>query len=438
MMARLSTHPPRRLQSPRAVPLAILFAGLFVAPLDAQYISPGTAVSTSAIPGRDAIEEGMNDAAWNLGRIRIGPWLGLRDASFVTSEVEGGSRTDDFTLTAGAGLRAYLPTGKAILTAHVLPEYVWWQDNDDKSRLNGRYGVAAFGFFNRLTAEASLRLTDTQSFFSTEIRELTTTRTDTARLAVEVEVGSRLSLFAIAERGERESQEDESEIFPLLDREEDRLTMGLRYRAPGGWSFGLGYEDSETTFSEAARNLSNSGSATLFDLGFDGSRLNFRLALAARDLEGDEGSEFGELDATTGSLEALWSVSPKSTLLTYAQRRQTFSVETANAFTFEERQGARVDYSLSRVNLGFFAELGDDEFETVGAGGVGRVDDVTALGLDVRFAVGDLTQLTLRLEQTSYDSNRDGFDRDTTDIRFAVELRSLAQKLRLGQAGGDW
>jgi len=403
----------------------------------AQYISPGLAETTNTIPSEELFDNHINNAKWNVGSVRLSPWIGLRDASLVSTQNETGGTEDDFTLTVGAGLRAYLPTGKFMWSAHALPEYVWWEDDDNKRGLNGRYGLGLFGYFNRLRLEVSQRRDERQGFFSPEIQELTTERIDASRVSVEVDVARNIEVFGVAELRSYESQEDESPIFPLLDRDEDVFTLGVRYRSPRGWTAGLGFEDRSTDFGANARNLSNSGTSELVELGWNGAQLSLRLAVAFRDLEADDGSAFGVFDTTTGSFEALWTASSRGDLLAYSRRYQTYSIDPRNAFSIAERQGARFNYGYDKFNVGFLAEIGEDEFRSLNAA-VERIDDVIAFGADVRFSLGDLLGLSLSVLYSDYDSNLPGFDRDVTNFGFAIQLGSLVDKLKLGLAGGDW
>ena len=237
----------------RTAVAAAVVAGWAAAPIGAQYTSPGSVATTSGVPSKEALDESVNSSPWKLGAVCFSPWLGLRDASFVTSrgiseraeDPEGDpdpqqqrqpSSDTDFTVTAGAGLRAYLPTGKVFFAAHALPEYVWWQDDENKRSFNGRYGLGVFGYFNRLTLGVSQRLNQQQDFFSSEIQELTSSRNDISQLNLELEAVRHLVIYGTAARLELSNQEDENETFSRLDREQEAFTVGLRYRSPRGWT----------------------------------------------------------------------------------------------------------------------------------------------------------------------------------------------------------
>lgn len=418
--------------------MALVWGGLG-APAAAQYSAPGVATPSEEIPSEDGFEESIKAAPWTLGGVRVLPWAGLRDAGFVRTQGGDGSDDDDFTATIGAGVRAYLPVGgKVYWAAHALPEYVWWADNEVKRRANGRYGVGLFGYFNRLQVEASWRIDETQQFFSNEIQELTTNRQTIARVAAELELGSRFSLFGQGQRFEAENKEDENILFPLLDRDEELAVFGIRYRAPQGWRVGVGYEDRATTFVSGARNLSNNGSAQRFELGLDGNRLDFDLKLAALDLEPEETSSFKPVDETVGHLDALWKLSERVAMLSYVRRDFSYSLDLDQSHYLGERFGARLDFALRKATFGVFVEVGDDDFEPLLSTQVSRLDDVTTFGARLDFEFRELFVLSVQLRESEYDSNFDTFDRDITNVGFNVQLGALVQRLRLGDSGGQW
>ena len=439
MHTRDLTASALRLTGWKMLPAFVWILVMGTAPSGAQYIAPGIAERTDAIPEKERFDDSINNSRWNLGAVRLSPWIGLRDVSFVSTQTEEGTDSeDDFTLTVGAGLRAYLPTGKVIWTAQALPEYVWWDDDEAKRGLNGRFGLGLFGYFNRLRVQLSQRRDELQDFFSPEVQELTTNRVESSRFNVEVEVARRVEAFGSALLRSFTNDEDDRVLFSQLDRDEEVFTLGLRYRTPRGFSAGIAVEDRTTDLDPGARNLSNSGTSELVELGYDGSQLAFRLALAFRDLEADDGSDFGTFDETTGSLEVLWDLSPQATLFTYARRTQGLSVDSGTAFFLAERQGVRFNHARDRARFGIYAEVGEDEFERIDATDVGRIDDTTAFGAEVQLEIGELFRLSLNVLYTDYDSNLDEFDRDVTNFGFGIQLGSLVDRLSLGQAAGGW
>ena len=427
-------------------PLRALAAGLACAvvlgglagPAAAQYSAPGSSTPSDEMPSEQSLEENIEAAPWQTGGLRILPWAGFRDVALVRTQDPSGDETDDFTATVGAGVRAYLPVGgKLYWAAHALPEYVWWSDQDSKRRTNGRYGLGAFGYFNRLQVEASYRISETQRFFSNEVQELTTTQELVTRLGAEVKLGARLSVFARGERLEQENQEDDNPRFNLLDRDEEGFVTGVRYRAPRGWMVGLGYEDISVDFVSGARNLSNTRTAPRLELLMDGNRIDVNLLLRAVEQEPESRSDFRPVDETVGNLDALWKLSERVAMLTYARRDVFYSLDADQSHYLGERFGGRLDFDLRKAVLGAFVELGEDDYVPLGSQ-VPRLDDVTTFGAFLDFQFRDLFVLSIQLRETEYDSNFDNFDRDVTNLGLSVELGSLLRRLNLGTNSGQW
>ncbi|MCU0293979.1 MAG: hypothetical protein MUF10_18675, partial [Thermoanaerobaculaceae bacterium] len=110
------------------------------------------------------IESAMETARWHLGPVRLQPWIGIRNFGYVDNATGSTDNPQsDFTISAGAGLRAYLPVGsKTILFARALPEYIWWKDTEYRRRWAGRYSAGALVFLNRVTIEAVGNRTEQQ------------------------------------------------------------------------------------------------------------------------------------------------------------------------------------------------------------------------------------------------------------------------------------
>ncbi len=413
-----------------------------VIPVAAQYTAPGSAATTNDIPSKESFDESIQNARWNLGAVHLSPWLGLRDASFVTNRVQGEDETD-FTVTAGAGLRAYSRIGpKVVWSAHALPEYVWWQDLEDKRRLNGRYGLGFFGYFNRFTAELSQRLVTQQAFFSNEVQQLTSTEVETSRLALELAVANSLTVYGFADREDRANKEDEQPVFGQLDRQDDRLAIGVRLETTRGWTFGLGYEDTSTEFAEGSRDLSSSGDAETVLVGYQSPRVGARLDVALRQLEAEEGSEFSGLDETTGRLEVLWATNRRLSVLAYARRDLGYSIAPSSSHSLNERQGLlfQLDLGVGRFGsaLGIYGELGEDDYIPVASGDPNRLDDVTVLGAELSVQLRQLLTLSVVVSRTEYESSVAQFDREITTAGLNIRLGSIIRKLGVGQDSGAW
>jgi len=418
--------------------LTALTLWVAAAPLGAQYTPPGSTAPGMDIPSQEELTTRVEEARWRLGAIRLSPWLGIRDASFVVTTDERNETEDDFTATAGAGLRAYLRTGpKVIWAAHAMPEYTWWKDAEDKRRLNGRYGVGVFAYLNRLELELSQRRREQQGFFSSEIQELTTTREDISRVALELHIAGRISLFGAFLRSEFTNREKRP-LFVRLDREEEIVRVGIRYHTPRGWMFGIGYEDGTNQFAEGARNLSNSETAELLEIAYDGDRFGARLHLGSQSMEPDEGSEFSSFESSTGSLDTLWRLSRNLSFSVYGHRQLRYSVQETYSRYLSDRFGLRFALGVSKSTLAFFAETGEDEFVSLDPGFPDRFDDVTAFGMTYHLLPRRVVGLSIGMVRSEYDSDLDSFDRDVTTWSASIELGRLREKLQLGEEAGNW
>src|ERR1700730_15130181 len=80
-----------------------------------QYTAPGGPEGRPADRKGELAKE-VQEARFRLGPGRVEPTAGLRDVSYVKTLVASSAVTQptDFTATAGAGLRAYLPTGPQV------------------------------------------------------------------------------------------------------------------------------------------------------------------------------------------------------------------------------------------------------------------------------------------------------------------------------------
>lgn len=425
--------------------LLLATAALPLAPLPvrgqfAQYTQPGTVSRGGPEVTREAFEAALEEAPWHAGPIRLDPWIGLRNLSWSENPLgtpEGTTTQGDLSASGGAGIRAHLPTGHSLFwTAHALPEYLWWRDQTGRNRLNGRYGVGVFGFFNRMTLEASARRQEQLGVVSAELPQEVSSRQDLFRLASETRLGFSTSVFAdVSETRTRNALEGDTGIgLPLqtLDRDERRVRGGLRYRPRERWVLGLGVELTETDSVGNGRDLSNSGTSPVAELLYDGPKFWASGSLELLSLEADGSSEFRDTDTETYSVQLGVDGNHVSPAI-YARRNLALAVSEDFSHFTSEIYGASLAVSLGyRTAVRAFGELGQNEFvprdET---STLDRVDDVTSYGaeLTVRFGRG----LAARVGgyRTVFDSNVPGEDR-------TLEVLTTGISFGLGDSGSAW
>lgn len=407
-----------------------------VAPLGAQYNPPGSTIDSADIPEEDELRGPMEDARLRLGVLRLQPWIGLRDASIVTATGEGGT---DLTLSVGAGLHGYLKMGRHWVGAtHVIPEYIWWQEDENRRSLGGRFGLGVFGFYNRLNLEISARRQEIQRFFSSEFQELATIRQDVARVGFEIEIAKPFILYGRHMRTESESQEGDIVQFSLLDQRRESTRVGVKYRLPPGIFLGLGLEEISRDFDDGARNFSHSGTAGVFEASYQGARFSSGLLLRAESLDPRQGSDFAPLDVTTGNFETSWDLRRSIDLLLYGRRSLNFSINGENSHYVAERIGVRAGFSLQETGLGLAAEIGKDDFRSITATTPDRSDDVLGLSLSLSFSLARVLFLNVGVTHTVYDSSISALDRDITVFGATVQLTSLRERFHFGEPDLIW
>jgi hypothetical protein len=380
---------------------------------------------------RQSLESAIAEARWQFGKLRVDPWLGVSNVEYVDN-VFGAAEdeTSDITATGGAGLRLYLPTGRKVTwAAHALPEYTWWQDQKDRRGVNGRYGLGVFGFFNRLTVEASATRDQGQRIATPEVPQPVRQRLDRAGLGLEVEVSGGVSVFAAGELQEvrHRRQGSDPRLAPLdrLDRDLNVVRAGLRYRFGGGWAIGAGAERTATDFLDSAsgEDRSNRGTSPFLELRRDGANEYLRLEVSQRSLEPVDGSVFVPYDETSASFELGLNTGGRLVSLVYGGRSLVYSLAAGYSDLQDDRLGVAFDRELGwRTRLRVFSETGRNDYRPVGPEVPDRRDDSLAYGVGLTFKVGERSSFVLQLTHTEYDSNLPLLDREVTTLGTGINL----------------
>jgi hypothetical protein len=407
-----------------------------------QYTAPGTLLDRGTSK-KEQMEKALDSARWRLGPLRVAPWLAIRDAAYVSdvfAGLQGGSVEEpDFTITAGAGVQGYLPLGsKTFFTVDVLPQYVYWQKQEERRRLNGYYGAGLFGFFNRLSLQATAKRAEEQAIVTPEFEQRIHARQDLLEGIAELRIGRAVYLFGSASRLTFEplieDLGDDPRLPPFgdLDREERLLRGGVEYRPDDRLRVAIGAERSEVGFAGTARDRSNSGTSPLLEAGYDSDRLHLLGTLARRSLEPEPGSEFAPFDATTGQLRVTLIPRWRLSYSVYASRGLTYSIEPGYSHFTADRLGGSIGSKIGRSSaVEIFFESGVHDYAVIsavsaGVAGVpGRQDDFQAYGTALHLQLSDHLRLNVGVQRTELDSDLAGFDRSLTVVQSNLELSAF-------------
>jgi hypothetical protein len=418
----------------RAAMTSILFLSAFLAADGAgaqflKYTPPG-GPEEEPESRQERMERELEEARWRVGVVRVAPWAALRDVAYVRNDFATGAvPPNDWTATAGLGFRAYLRNGpKATWRAQVLPEYSWWQKQDERRRLNGRYSLGFHGFFNRLTLEVQAGREQEQRIVTPEVPVLASSRIDGAEVLAELELTGALFAFAAASVNQQESLVDDlddprSESLALLDREERVTRLGLRWRPREQWSIGVGAERSQAEFEDDALDRSNSGTAPLAEIRFDGRRLRFQAAAAKRSLEARSGAAFVPYDEVTGNAALSIGTPRRLSATLYGSRGLVYALSSTYAYLDDERLGVALTVGVGRrLTSRFFAETGTNDYTAFDPAAPPRSDDVSSYGAGLSFSLPWNVTFGVQALRSEYDSDLPGGDRSYGTLGTTVTL----------------
>ncbi|HVT58056.1 MAG TPA: hypothetical protein VHR45_06630 [Thermoanaerobaculia bacterium] len=394
-----------------------------------QYTTPG-GPEGHPVDRKAQLAKEVADARFRLGAVRLSPVFALTDVQYVknlagtSGSGTSGTTPSDFTATASAGLRAYLPSGPALTwTASGLPEYVWWQRESARRRLNGRYRAGLFGFWNRLTLETLAGSDALQQILSPEALRLTSARTDHFETTAELRLSRAISTF-VAGTLERTrslaSRAADPQAVELkdLDRDERVVRAGLRWHAPGDWTIGAAAERSDVDFARrgpGSLDRSNSGTAPVLELQREHGHLFLQADVAQRSLAPKRGASFLHFNKTTGHATIAVTLARSAEIFVYGNRNLVYSLLAADSYLTDQRQGAALHLKLGRfAQASLFGESGTLDYTVILPGTPHRKDDLTSFGGALSFTLFRGAALRLQGSRTRFTSNLPGASRSLT------------------------
>ena len=292
------------------------------------------------------------------------------------------------------GLRAYQPVGsKTTFAAYALPEYIWWKDRAEERRVNQRFGIGSFTYFNRLAIAVTAKRDEDFDYATGEILQRYTSRNEELAVEVEVPIVRRLSLFgrgvdtSVRSLVDGGSDPELADFFAGLDRDDRAYRGGVRYYPSEKLRLGAGVGHGESVFAADALERSNSGDFWYVETGYERPKLLVDLLYQENRLKAKDGSEFTDFDSSTGGVRIEWKPRESFSARLYGSRQLAYSllVETASGYV-DQRVGAGVDFALGwRMRLDLYGETGSHRYQgEAGTEGADRVDDVESYGIDLR------------------------------------------------------
>lgn len=415
-----------------AAGILILFLGWSAAPSEAQfnqYTPPGTFIGRS-IMRSETVEKAMQGARWKLGRFYFDPWAALRNLSYADTSTGADSQ---LTATAGAGIRGYTPVGSEMsLALHLLPEYVWWQDETYRNRWNGRYGIGLFGDLGRTGVELSVSRRDDAVFFSQELEQQVNTRLDEAEAIFDFAVGGGFSLvFGGTFRAIRYLDEPGEVInLSVVDRDEQFYRLLVDIPLPRGFKLGIGAEHSQAEFEPGLSDRSNSGTSPVITADYETPNLLFKANLLFLGLSPDgETSRFVDYSGLAGRAELAWRAWNRLEPQIYFRNNLVYSFTDTWAYFDNPAAGLALRVAMTRwAWLRVFGELGVNDYTPFDFVEIERKDDFSTVGADVGFRFGR-AQFSFGAWSTDYSSSIQTFDRTTNGVRAGFGIST---------GGGPW
>ncbi len=356
-----------------------------------QYTPPGGAAD-EATGRKESLDKAVEEARWHAGPVRLDPAIWISDLAWVDRPADAVSDSgSDLTARAGAGLRAYLPVGsKTTVAAYALPEYVWWKERAEERRVNQRFGLGTFTYFNRLAIALTAQRNEDFDYATGEILQRYTSRNEMLALDLEVPILHRLTVFAHgADTSVRSLVDSASDpllasFFDDLDRDDLAYRGGVRYYPSEKLRIGAGVGHSETEFVSGALDGSNAGDFWYLEAGYERPKLLVDLLYQENRLAAKGGSEFSDFDSSTGGARVEWIPRESFRVRLYGARQLAYSllVEDASAYV-DQMAGAGVDFAIGwRLRLDLYGETGRHSYQ--GDAVTARVDDVASYGVDLR------------------------------------------------------
>jgi len=415
------------LRRPRA--RALLAAPLLALalPLAAQQAAGGgaggPALGSDSVPlgrtitAKEEVEQEMGRARMKLGPARVLPSFRVWNAGYDSNVFGTTDPVADWTATVNAGATFLVPFGsKFVLRADAFPQYTWYHELNERDQFGGRYNGSLYGFFNRMTVEATGGYFQQYQQYSTELDTYVFQGSVQAGVKVDVDLTSRLSLFAAGGYQDVNYQQIEGppgqEIrVPVNDRTDWGVRGGLRYEISPAWNVGVAGEGTRADFKANPELRNNTSTAALMSVAYNRPRLFINLIGGWREGRGIDSNFFPNYSTGVGSFFASFFPISWLELQLYGHRSVNYSITALNPYYFENRIGGRINIQLGpRILVSGYGLTGPNNYpraEPVVVDGelVKRRDESESYGGGFSIIVYRPIVLTGRATHTTHDSN---------------------------------
>jgi hypothetical protein len=366
------------------------------------------------------VRAAAEEARWHFGRFALDPVFELREIAWIDP---GEGEDGDLTASFAAGLRGYLPVGsRSTFLLHAIPQYVWWRERDDESRLAGEAGVGLVVDANRLQLDLRGSGSDLNGFVASELERRARVESRTLDADATFLISTKIGLWVHGVRGDHESRSEAAvdevdDPLANLDRAERTIEGGVRWYPTSSLTLGVGAGTSRTDFDDSARDRSNRDETVGADLAWNRTKLGANLSVRRHEVEAESGSEFGEFSGSTGSARIHWSPRDAVTLSVYGLRDLVYTALDDSAWFLEERVGGELGLRFGgSVGLSLFVEEGERRFEGNG------VDDVSSFGGALSV---EIRRLALRVGARSTELEGVHGDQTYSELTFGVSYGKL-------------
>ncbi len=283
--------------------------------------------------------------------------------------------------------------------------------------MGGEAGLGLLARAGRLAVDLRARSSDIDAFLTPEIDQRAQVKSSTFEADIDFALLRRLSLFTRGTIGKYSGSDLATGTTPELenlDRRENWLDAGLRWRPSKVLLVGAGAGRSRTEFDDPARDRSNEGTSAFVDLSWDPGKLLAAAQVRHVTLDGLSGSELDHYSGNVGSVRLGWKPRDAFSLSVYASRDLMYSVLSDSPYFLDDRQGVELATRLGhRIGLSVFRETGERDFPSIGT------DDVESVG-----GSADLTIRRLSFRVYGRNTKTDGVHGRQTirEISFGVSL----------------